>query len=141
MPEINYLAVLVAAIATMVVGMLWFGPLFGKRWAEGQGWTAEDRERMKKMNMNGLYVQQFVASIIMAFVLYFVVLNMIVNRNGEDNVLSGVYAGFWMWVGFILPVKWGDSLWNGKQLKYVSIEMGYWLVNLIVMGIILSVWQ
>ena len=34
---VNYIAVLVCAIAAMPVGFLWFGPLFGKTWARHMG--------------------------------------------------------------------------------------------------------
>ncbi len=33
--QINLLAVVVCAIASMVLGMLWYGPLFGKKWMHG----------------------------------------------------------------------------------------------------------
>lgn len=141
MAEINYLAVLVAAIATMVVGFLWFGPLFGKKWAEGQGWTAADRDKAKNMNMTGLYVQQFIASLIMAYVLAHIVWGMNMALDRDPDLMSGISTGFWMWLGFIVPLKWGDMLWSGKKFKYASIEFGYWLVNLVVMGIIISLWQ
>ena len=32
MLEVNYLAVLIAGIVPMIVGAIWYGPLFGKRW-------------------------------------------------------------------------------------------------------------
>ena len=37
MHEVNLLAVLAAGIVPMVVGALWYGPLFGKRWLELMG--------------------------------------------------------------------------------------------------------
>ena len=50
--SINYLAVLVSAVSAMVLGFLWFGPLFGKEWSKAMGWTEEQmaagREKMKK---------------------------------------------------------------------------------------------
>jgi hypothetical protein len=36
---INWLAVLVAAIATFVLGGLWYGPLFGRIWRAAEGQT------------------------------------------------------------------------------------------------------
>ena len=39
MPElsINYLAVIACVVAGMPVGYVWFGPLFGKAWAQHMG--------------------------------------------------------------------------------------------------------
>jgi hypothetical protein len=143
MPEINYLAVLVAAIAAMVVGFLWYGPFFSKPWMKGMGWDPNDRAHMDKMKKGAgpAYVQNFIGALIMAYVLA-VVLVALENAIPEMTGIShGIQGGFWMWLGFVLPVKYGDKLWGGKQFKYVAIDLGYYLVNLIIMGIILAVWM
>ncbi len=44
---INYLAVVVAAIANMVLGFLWYGSLFGKQWIKLSGFTAEAMNEAK----------------------------------------------------------------------------------------------
>lgn len=143
MPDINYLAVLVAAVVTMVVGALWYGPLFGKMWMRGMGWDPNNQEQMAKMKSSAgpAYVQQFIGSLLMAFVLAHVLWAMQQAMPDMTGAWSGVQGGFWMWLGFILPVKYGDKLWGVKKFKYVSVDLGYHLVNLIIMGIILSVWH
>ncbi|MFN3694309.1 MAG: DUF1761 domain-containing protein, partial [Ignavibacterium sp.] len=40
--SINYLAVLVCGIISMVIGSLWYGPLFSKLWMKQHGFTEED---------------------------------------------------------------------------------------------------
>ncbi len=46
---VNYVAVVVAALANMVIGYVWFGPLFGKMYMRLQGMTQEQTNaaRMK----------------------------------------------------------------------------------------------
>lgn len=39
MVPVNYLAILVAAVLSMVLGFLWYGPLFGKEWTKLMGVT------------------------------------------------------------------------------------------------------
>ena len=56
-------------------------------------------------------------------------------------VSAGLQGGFYMWLGFILPVKYGDKIWNNKAFKYVAIDLGYWLLLLLVNGIIISLWK
>ena len=46
--EVNFLAVAVAALAPMVIGGIWYGPLFGKLWMSAHGYTPERLEVMKK---------------------------------------------------------------------------------------------
>lgn len=47
LPNVNYLAVLVAAIASMILGYLWYGPLFGNMWKQLMGFTDKDMKKMK----------------------------------------------------------------------------------------------
>jgi hypothetical protein len=138
MPEINYLAVLVAAVANMIIGSLWYGPLFGKLWMEGMGGPGQ----MKSPSMGSLYVQQFIASLIMAFVVAHITwaFGMALTPAMSD-VATGLQTGLWLWLGFAVPFKYGESLWTGKKFKYVAVDLGYWLVVLLVMGIILTVWH
>ena len=135
---INYLAVLVSAIANMVLGFLWFGPLFGKSWMALSGVSVPSPEQRKKMGP--LYLLAFVAALIMAFVmahaLYFA--STVLQVSG---VSAGLQAGFWNWLGFVAVVTLGMVLWEGKSWKLWAIINGYWLVSLLVMGVILGVWQ
>ena len=48
--DLNLLAVLVAAISTMVVGFLWYSPImFAKPWMALMGYDPNDKEKMDKM--------------------------------------------------------------------------------------------
>lgn len=150
MPEINYWAILVAALSSMVIGSLWYGPLFGRIWMEGMGWPVNDKAAMDKMMEEGkkkmplLYGTQFVLSLVMAFVFAHVLWAFYVSPvdgTGMTWFMSGLNGGFWMWLGFVLPLIYGTSLWGGKKFKYVAVELGYWLVLLLVMGWIISAWR
>ena len=44
--ELNFLAVVVAAIAPMVIGGIWYGPLLGRQWMSAHGYTPERLEEM-----------------------------------------------------------------------------------------------
>ena len=46
--DVNILAVLAAAVAPMVVGAIWYGPLFGKTWIQAHGYSEEDLAEMQK---------------------------------------------------------------------------------------------
>ena len=143
MPTINYVAVLVAAIAAMILGGIWYGPLFGKLWMKGMGWDPNDKELMAKMkkSMGAGYTQMFIGALIQAFVLAHVLWAFAHALPSMTGIWAGIQGGFWMWLGFILPVKYGDHLWGGKKLKYVAVDLGYYLVLLLVMGLIISCWK
>jgi hypothetical protein len=143
MPEINYLAVLVAGVAAMILGRLWYGPLFGKMWMEGQGIDPNNHEVTEQMKKSAgkAYVQMFIGALIQAYVLAHVLWAFSVASPEARGVAAGLQGGFWIWLGFILPVKYGDKLWNGKKFKFVAIDLSYYLVLMLVMGAILATWK
>jgi len=136
--NINYLAVLVAAIAAIVIGSLWYSPiLFGNIWMKLSGITKEKMEKDKKKGgMTKLYVVQIVASLVMACVLA-----NLIALLGLTGVVGGIQIAFLVWVGFVLPLLIGNVLWEGKSWALYLLNITYNLVNLIVMGIILAVWR
>ncbi|MCI0707519.1 MAG: DUF1761 domain-containing protein [Ignavibacteriae bacterium] len=143
MIEVNYLAVLACGIAAMVLGGVWYGPLFGKAWAKEMGWgnlTPEQEAAMKKSAATA-YPQQFVGALLTAFVLAHTTAAFITAMNEEPSVSLGLKGAFWNWLGFMVPVIYGDKLWGGKSLKLFFINAFYQLVNLSVMAIILVSWR
>ena len=62
--SINYLSVVVAALSSFVVGMLWYGPvLFGKAWMAENGFSDED---VQGGNMLRTYGTAFILGLIIA---------------------------------------------------------------------------
>ena len=143
---INYLAVIVSTIASMALGFVWYGPLFGKQWAGLMGWTKESMMDMnahlkdRGLSMNKIYAIQAVGSLIMAFVLSHALVFASTYLH-ESGVSAGLQTGFWNWLGFVAPVTIGVVLWEGKPWKLWFLLSGYWLVNLLVMGVILALWM
>lgn len=137
--EINYLAVLVAAVANMILGAWWFSPAgFGKAWMKEMGFTQDDIEKAKKKGMGKSYALMFVGALVMAYVLAYIIG---VFAPLPMPLVDGALAGFWTWLGFIATVGLGMVLWNGKSWKLYSITMGYWFVALLIMGAILGSWM
>jgi hypothetical protein len=141
MIPINFIAVFVAAIASMIIGFIWYGPLFGKEWSKLMGWGDMTPEKMKEMQKKArpAYAITFVAALIMAYVLAHALLFVSLNM-GTIGFFAGLSAGFWCWLGFVMPVSLGTVLWDQKPWKLWFINTGYWLVLLLVMGVILAIW-
>ena len=137
--QVNYFAVLVAAISSMVVGFVWYGVLFKKKWMELMGYTSDSMSGMK-MTANKAYAIQFVASLIMAYVLSrsITFASAYLNMAGDS---AGLMVGFWSWLGFIVPVSLGIVLWENKSWSLWLINASNYLVSLLVMGCILGWWM
>lgn len=135
--SVNYWAVFVSAIASMIIGSIWYGPLFGKLFMREMGmdkWS-KDKQKAEKKKMGLTYVAQFIASLVM-----FYVLAGIITGFGHTTVSGGMMASFIMWMGFVVPIKLGDALWGGnKPLFWLNI--GNLLATLLAAGAIIGAWN
>lgn len=136
---INYWAVLVCAVLSMVLGYIWYGPLFGKKWLEIVGANTMDMERRAEM-MKGvwkLYITQFLLTLFQVYVLAYYV-------AGWFEV-SGVENTLWIWAAFIVPTVAGASMWNNDSAKVswarFLIQGGYQLVLFVMFGLVLGSWK
>ena len=59
---INYIAVLVAAIVNMVLGFLWYGPLFGKQWIQMMNFDKKKMAEAKRKGMGKTYAVAFIST-------------------------------------------------------------------------------
>ncbi|RPI15910.1 MAG: DUF1761 domain-containing protein [Ignavibacteriae bacterium] len=133
-PSINLLAVLLAAIINMVLGMLWYSPfMFGKLWMTSIGKTDEE---LKNNSPGPLYMINTIASLVMAYVLAH-----FVNYLQATNVVQGAQVGFWIWIGFIVTALIPVYLFEMRPKRLYFIYIGYQLVSLVIMGIILAIWK
>ena len=135
--DVNLLAVLVAAIASIIIGSLWYSPLlFGNTWIKLMGFSKRDMEKAKQKGMAGSYFVTLIASIVMGYVMAYLIYFMSVAI-----VIDGIMLGVLAWLGFIVPLLIGNVLWDGKPMKLFFIHAFYWLVNVIVMSAILTAWK
>lgn len=138
MPEvtINYLAVITAAVlGGIVMGFIWYGPLFGKQWMRLMGIDQKKMEEMKK-GMSKTYGISFVASLIMAYVLAH-----FVAYTQATTMSQGLQVGFWAWLGFVATTMLASVLYGKKSWQLYKLDAGYQLASLLVMGVILAVWK
>ncbi len=135
-PVINYLAVLVSAIASMVLGFLWFGPLFGKQWTSLMGF---DKKKVEEAKKKGMPPQTWALLIVGTLVTSYVLAHF-VDYLDATTFGGALQAGFWIWIGFFAPVMLGMVLWEGKPWNLYFLVVAHHLVNLLVMASILALW-
>ena len=133
--SINWWAVIVAAVANMVVGYLWYGPVFGKMWKSLMGFTDES---MKSMNMTPTraMVLGFAASLVMAYVLA-----LFAFVWGAINFGAAFELAFWVWLGFLATGALSGYLWEGKPLQLFILNAVEQLVAMVLMTAILVLWR
>ena len=135
---VNLLSVLAAAIATMILGFLWYSPiLFAKPWTVAMGYDPNDKAKMDEMRKGAgkLYGITFVASLLSAFVLA-----KIIDVATVTSAFYGMKIGFAVWLGFVTTVQLTSTLFKKRPIKLYLIDTGYQLVCYLVMGAILAKW-
>lgn len=132
---VNYLAVLVAALASMVIGFLWYSPvLFGNAWQKLMGWS-EKQAKEKTAKMGPAYLVALIGALVTAYVLAHLVTYLDVKTWQDALMLA-----FWTWLGFIATTGLSMVLWEGKPIKLYLINVGYSLADLVAMALILTYW-
>ncbi|MTI37932.1 DUF1761 domain-containing protein [Fulvivirga lutimaris] len=129
MESINWLAIIVATLLTFVLGAIWYGPLFGKRWMRENGFNEED---LKNANMAKIYGTAFVLEFIMTVNLAFFLNGLSV----QEGLMYGFATGFG-WVAMALGVNY---LFARKSMMLWFIDGFYFVVSFLIMGAILTAW-
>lgn len=128
--SINWLSVVVAALAGFVIGSLWYGPLFQKPWMAASGMTKEKgAQGNMPLTFGGAYVLNLIGATGIAILLGD-------NRSIGSGAHVGAFAAF-----FFLATALGVIyLFEQRPLKLWLINAGYQIVNFAAMGAIIGVW-
>lgn len=121
MNSINFAGVLAAAIASMIIGSVWYSSaLFGG-------------DSAKQKGMGKAYLITFIGNLVTAYVL--------ANFIGNPGMVSaGAAVGFWAWLGFLAPIALNHVVWENKPIKQYWISTLQHLVSFVVMGSVIVFW-
>lgn len=159
--EINFLALFVAALSTLVVGFIWYNPkVFGTIWMKESGMT---EEKMKGANMPMI----FGLSIVYAFFIAFILQMLTIHQFGALGMIGGNVAdanpsytdfmadygtafrsfghgalhGFMAGLFLALPIIGTNALYERRSWKYTLVTGGFWIVCFMLMGGIICAWK
>jgi hypothetical protein len=130
--EVNYVAVLLATITTMVLGFLWYSPvLLGNAWMKQRGLT--------KSEMSGGGAFTYVLTALTALGGAFV-LALLLTLADETTIWSGLVVG--LLIGISISLKIGmNYLFEGHKLGLYFITIGYHLISYVIAGLIIGCMQ
>lgn len=130
--DVNFFAILVAALAKMVIGAFWYSPkVFGEFWAKESGLKCEDCKAGVIQ-----YIVMFLSCLVTAWVLA-----LIVNWMHVQNLAQGVALGFFIWLGFVATTQLSAVLWGRQPIQVYLVNNAYLLLSIVVMSGILTVWR
>jgi hypothetical protein len=136
--DINYLAVLVAAIINMIVGALWYSPaLFATQWSKLVGRKVED---MRKEAGPG-YAVAGLGALVQSFILAHFVFYLAAFYPTYSSFTIGVWTGLMAWTAFVAIPQGVNTIFAGTRKKLWAINTGYFLVVLVINGVLLAAWK
>lgn len=132
--SINFLAVAVATLSSMVLGFLWYTPiLFGKQWQKAVGLKDEDMDNASAMRGH-LY------TMIGAFIAYTALSKIIIALN-HFGAVKGLLAGLIFSFAFIATTMIGNDSYERRPFALTLINIGYRMTCFTVAGLIIGIWR
>jgi hypothetical protein len=134
--DVNWWAIIVAAIVKFVIGGVWYMPLFGKQYRALMGVP-------EGSDMGGLgpaLAVQFVGDLVMAYILARFIVHYGASSGGV-TLGVGILIGFMAWLGFIGAVTVAQRFYERRPWALWAINNGYLLIAIVIMGAILGWWH
>ncbi len=158
--EINWIAIFVSALTTLVTGFIWYSPaLFGNVWKREAGLTDEE---LKNGNMLKIFGLTFVFSLFITMMMQALVIHQFgaLGMVGGDTTKAlpsfgafmadygmafrtfkhGALHGFMTGLLFVFPILGINGLFEHKSWKYILVNSGYWILTLTIIGAIMCGW-
>jgi len=129
---LNYIAVVVAALASLAFGAVYYMTL-AKPWMAAVGKTLEQTQAEKGSPKP--FIIAVVAQLVMAWVLAG-----IIGHLGTDQVtpMNGLISGTFVWFGFVLTSLTVSNGFQGAKTSLTLIGGGHWLGVLLVQGLVIG---
>jgi len=138
--HVNWLAVLAAVVASFVFGWLWYGPLFGKKWAALMKFPPDMKPDPKVMarGMVLMVIGTFLTSYTLVF--FSDIWRPSVWGGGADSpgYVYGFLAGLWTWIGFTVPMLLSAVAWEGRPWALFGLNAAYYFLNLQLIAMIIA---
>lgn len=130
MPDINVFAVLIAAIVVLVLGSTYYA-VFAVQWAQlSEAGARENRPKPWKLAV------ELLRGVILA-----AVVAGLASQGEITDVGGGLLLGAALWIGFPFVLWTGAMIWENTSWRLAALHAGDWLVKLLVVSVIVSVWQ
>ena len=133
--DVDYLAVVLGALAAQVLGFLWYGKLFYKPWVAARALDPSEGENPGPV----IYVVPLICALLIAYTLA-----RLADMTGAGDIGEGIALGAFVWVGFAGTVQLMQINFSEAKVKRVptfAIEGGFQLATFVIMGAIIGCFQ
>ena len=127
---VNWVAVIVATVAGLIIGFVWYAPpVFGRRWAGALGIELPQPGQTQATT----YLAAVVTALVTAYVLA------VLSRGlGAVTLAEGALVGAVVWLGFVAPYLASGVFFERRSTEWWAINAGQAVVSLVIMGAIIG---
>ena len=129
---VNYIAVIIAALAGFGLGAIWYTVL-AKPWMHAIGKT----EAECKQQQGSAKVVPFAIAIVALFIMALMLAG-VMGHLGDITIRGGVISGFFVWLGFVITTMGVNHAFGGASPKLTLIDGFYWLAVLLIQGAVIG---
>ena len=142
--DVNYLGMGLGILFSMVLGFLWYSPKTptGRIWMRDQGYDPNNMPKPAGGKMAVSMTLMVVGSLLLffffahSFAAYRDAYRL--DEEGYDlTLVDGIMGGAFTWLGFIVPIQLNSVAFENRPWSFFFVNAGYYLVMLIVGGILL----
>ena len=131
--DVNYVAILVATIAAMIIGFVWYLPaVAGKAWLAAIGKTEAEMRAAGKPSI-------YIAAVVVALV-QMTVLAAVLGWAGVAGIQDGIIAGLLVWLLVFATVAM-NVLFEGCSNSLYWVYGGNSLVTFVIAGAVIGWWR
>ncbi|MEM7301717.1 MAG: DUF1761 domain-containing protein [Pseudomonadota bacterium] len=129
---VNYIAILVSAVAAMAIGAAWYSTL-AKQWVAAVGFSQEQIDEVENGGNPIIYVFAALSHLVMAYFLAGVI-----GHLGQVTISGGLTTAFFLWLGFVVTTMIVNHRFQMKPWSLTIIDAGHYLAVLLVQGAIIG---
>jgi hypothetical protein len=135
MTDINFLAVILTAVAAVVVSTVWYIIFANPYAASLQVFTsqpADDQARPPAWKV----VVELVRSLVLA-----TGVAILIRELGLSTAVQGLALGLGLWIMFPVVLLAGSVAWDGAPIRLAAVHAGDWGIKLILVATALAIWS
>ena len=129
---VNWLAIIVAMVASMALGFVWYMVL-AKQWMAALNKTRDEI----MANSNGQATPFIIAALMQLIMAYSLAL-FVPRLMGSMSVGNGLIVGFHVWLGFVITSMIINHRYQGSKWSLTLIDGGYLLGVLLIQGVVIG---
>ncbi len=135
-PEINYWAVLLATLSSMIVGSIWYTPkVFGNYWMKSANITPTGNARDAAKPIIITVVVSFITSWVLAGAVF-----ISWDFYGGSFFVNSILTAIILWAGFTAARFITHDAFDGRPTGLTVLNVSHEFVTIVVMALIIGVW-